>query len=116
VLEVRPTTNTVVVGPSELLSVDEVRSTKAVWLAEDVAASDWTAAHVQVRAHGDPAAASVRRTEGDVLEVRLDSPLRGLAPGQSIVVYAGSRVLGQATIERAGRGALAGAPATVRAG
>src|SRR5690606_23797815 len=73
------------------------------------AASDWTAAHVQVRAHGEPAAASVRRTEGDVLEVRLDSPLRGLAPGQSIVVYAGTRVLGQATIELAGRGALGSA-------
>ncbi|MEE6296644.1 tRNA 2-thiouridine(34) synthase MnmA [Georgenia wangjunii] len=115
VLEVRPASNTIVVGPNELLSVDEVRSTRTVWLADDVAAADWTAAHVQVRAHGEPAAAHVRRADGDVLEVRLDSPLRGLAPGQSIVVYAGSRVLGQATIERAGRGALAGA-AAVRAG
>ncbi|MFC4555922.1 tRNA 2-thiouridine(34) synthase MnmA [Georgenia faecalis] len=110
VLEVRPATNTVVVGPSELLSVDEVRGHQTVWLAEDVPASGWTTAHVQVRAHGEPAAARVRRT-GDALEVLLAEPMRGLAPGQSLVVYAGTRVLGQATIERAGRaGSLVAAP------
>ncbi|UNX53951.1 tRNA 2-thiouridine(34) synthase MnmA [Georgenia sp. TF02-10] len=116
VLEVRPATNTVVVGPGELLSVTELRGRQTVWLAADVSATDWTTALVQVRAHGDPAPARVRRSGADGLEVLLDQPLRGLAPGQSVVVYAGTRVLGQATIERAGRGWLAaGAPATATA-
>jgi tRNA-specific 2-thiouridylase len=33
--------------------------------------------------------------------VRLDDPLRGVAPGQTIVLYQGTRVLGQATIDAA---------------
>ena len=33
--------------------------------------------------------------------VRLNEPMRGVAPGQSMVVYQGTRVLGQATIDSA---------------
>jgi tRNA-specific 2-thiouridylase len=35
------------------------------------------------------------------LVVTLISPLRGVAPGQTVVLYQGSRVLGQATIDAA---------------
>ena len=35
------------------------------------------------------------------LVVRLRGPLRGVAPGQTLVIYQGTRVLGQATIHRA---------------
>jgi tRNA-specific 2-thiouridylase len=35
------------------------------------------------------------------LVVRLTTPLRGVAPGQTVVLYQGSRVLGQATIDAA---------------
>jgi tRNA-specific 2-thiouridylase len=35
------------------------------------------------------------------LVVRLGDPLRGVAPGQTVVLYQGSRVLGQATIDAA---------------
>ncbi|MFC7406271.1 tRNA 2-thiouridine(34) synthase MnmA [Georgenia alba] len=104
VLETRPETNQVVVGPSELLSVDEIRAEQSVWLAEDVAAGEWTDAEVQVRAHGDPVPATVRRTPEEIV-TRLATPLRGIAPGQSLVVYRGTRVLGQATIAAARRGA-----------
>ncbi|MPV38527.1 tRNA 2-thiouridine(34) synthase MnmA [Georgenia subflava] len=155
VLEVRPQSNQVVVGPSELLSVDELRGDQAVWLADDVPAGEWVDVEVQVRAHGEPVAARVRRstgsrpgaaaddvaphheradggrpvgdgsagsaadiaggsgggaadiTGGERLEARLAVPLRGIAPGQSLVVYAGTRVLGQATIASARRGASA---------
>src|SRR5690606_38313148 len=109
VLEVDPRANTVVVGPSELLSVTELAADQTVWLADDVPATDWTTAQVQVRAHGEPAGAQVRR-EDDTLQVRLDEPMRGLAPGQSVVVYEGTRVLGQATLTRAGRAAAAQPP------
>jgi tRNA-specific 2-thiouridylase len=33
--------------------------------------------------------------------VRLEEPMRGVAPGQSVVLYQGTRVLGQATVDRA---------------
>ncbi|HLS49123.1 MAG TPA: tRNA 2-thiouridine(34) synthase MnmA [Actinomycetaceae bacterium] len=122
VLEVDPRANQVVVGPSELLSVTELAATQTVWLAADVPATEWLHAAVQVRAHGARVPARVRRvTNGDVpegspapegnpdldkLEVILDEPLRGLAPGQSVVVYDATRVLGQATIAVAGRGSV----------
>jgi tRNA-specific 2-thiouridylase len=32
--------------------------------------------------------------------VTLDEPMRGVAAGQSLVIYQGTRVLGQATITR----------------
>jgi tRNA-specific 2-thiouridylase len=35
------------------------------------------------------------------LVVTLTNPLRGVAPGQTVVLYQGSRVLGQATIDAA---------------
>ncbi len=110
VLSVSPVTNTVVVGPAEALDVAELAGSDVVWLAPDVPARAWTAAEVQVRAHGVPVGAEVRVVAGfdgagggARLEVRVGEPLRGVAAGQSVVVYAGTRVLGQATIERAVR-------------
>lgn len=51
----------------------------------------------QVRAHGEevPCTAAV---EGGRLEVEVDTALRGVAPGQSVVLYDGTRVVGSATI------------------
>ena len=36
--------------------------------------------------------------EGDRVRVELDEPMRAVAAGQSLVIYSGTRVLGQATI------------------
>jgi tRNA-specific 2-thiouridylase len=56
---------------------------------------------VQVRAHGETASAIVELI-GDELDVRLRAPLRGVAPGQTLVLYRadpdGDEVLGSATI------------------
>ncbi len=110
VLSVSPATSTVVVGPAEGLAVEELTARDVVWLAPDVPAEAWTDAEVQVRAHGAVVPAQVRRTQaadpgasGSAawLEVQLDRALRGVAAGQSVVVYAGTRVLGQATLEGA---------------
>ena len=61
---------------------------------------------VQVRAHGE-AVDAVAELTGDELVVRLRTPLRGVAPGQTLVLYrsdpAGDEVLGSATIARAYR-------------
>ena len=52
-----------------------------------------------MRAHGDPVPASARVADGDLV-VTLREPLDGVAPGQSAVIYVGTRVLGQCTIDR----------------
>ncbi|HEX3650798.1 MAG TPA: aminomethyltransferase beta-barrel domain-containing protein, partial [Pseudonocardiaceae bacterium] len=58
---------------------------------------------VQVRAHGGVVPASVELV-GDELAIRLAEPLRGVAPGQTAVLYrpdaAGDLVLASATIAR----------------
>lgn len=118
VLDVQPATNTVVVGPAELLSVDRVEAGAALWFDDALPArapGEWFDAEVQVRAHGAPVPARVRAvpagTAGEAasgttgaLEAELTGPpLRGVAAGQSLVVYAGTRVLGQGTVDRAYR-------------
>ena len=89
--------NVVTVGPETLLSISTLVGEEAVWLAPDVDASTPVRCEAQVRAHGTPVAGSVVR-DGERLTVELDEPMRGVADGQSLVVYAGTRVLGQATI------------------
>ena len=113
VLEIRPKTNEVVVGPEALLSIDVMEGIRPSWAGlppREVAAmepdvdgrSDEFPVTVQVRAHGDPAPARAWLTRQDGQQrlcVRLDEPQRGVAPGQTMVLYQGTRVLGQATID-----------------
>lgn len=104
VLEVRPKTNTVVVGPKEALAIAEIAGGRFTWAGE--APEDATTpfdCEVQIRAHADPvpAVGSVSEVDGKVEFVIIPaSPLSGVAPGQTAVVYLGSRVLGQFTIDR----------------
>lgn len=100
VLEVAPGTNTVVVGPEELLTVTRLTGTGATWYLAPPTAP--LACRVQVRAHGRPVAARATAA-GDGVVVDLDEPLRGVAAGQSAVLYLGDRVVAEATIARAGR-------------
>jgi len=108
VLEIRPKDNTVVVGPQELLAVDVLRGIKVSWAGLPIPAAgsgEEFGCMVQVRAHGDPVPARARVEAGvegrPELAVSLVEPLRGVAPGQTMVLYQGTRVLGQATIDSA---------------
>lgn len=113
VLEVQPRTNTVVVGPSELLTVRAIDGDDLVWLADDGVVGATFECAAQVRAHGEPVRAvatllgpsDARRATGVAVEL-LDG-LRGLAPGQSLVLYDGTRVLGQSTVTSGVRGRMA---------
>ena len=105
VLGTRPDTNEVVVGPLELLSRSSIEGEALVLLAGPGpldGARGWDDVTVQVRAHGRPAPARVEVDEAaGRLHVKLAEPLRGLAAGQSVVVYggdAGDQVLAQATV------------------
>jgi tRNA-specific 2-thiouridylase len=102
----------VVVGPEALLAIDEIRGIKVSWAGlpiNEVGSGADFDCYAQVRAHGDPVPARARMeratddagTVTENLVVTLTDPLRGVAPGQTVVLYQGSRVLGQATIDTA---------------
>lgn len=113
VLEVRPKTNEVIVGPKEALAISELAGSVMSFAGADPVVSGLAEdrsdeagfgcsefdCQVQVRAHADPVDA-VARVEGGELIIRVTEPLLGVAPGQSAVVYVGDRVLGQCTIDR----------------
>jgi tRNA-specific 2-thiouridylase len=100
VLKVDPATNVVVVGPRASLKARSLTGTGVVWLAPDIPVREPTSCLVQVRAHGVAVSAKVA-VEGDLLRVTLDEPMIRVAAGQTIVVYDGTRVLGQATAAEA---------------
>jgi len=115
VLEIRPKTNEVVVGPREALEVEELAGVKFSWAGlPPVDAEEPFDCLVQIRAHADPvpAMAWIGRAPLDRTDTECDSPsreelvivpnqpLNGVAPGQTAVVYIGTRVLGQCTIDR----------------
>lgn len=95
VLEVQPQTNTVVVGTADLLGVDAISGHHARWCGP--APQGVVRVGAQVRAHGEEFPATAW-ADGDRVEVRLDERIRGVAPGQSVVLYDGTRVVGSATI------------------
>ncbi|MDQ4212612.1 tRNA 2-thiouridine(34) synthase MnmA [Microbacterium capsulatum] len=98
VLEVRPVSNTVVVGPKEALAIAEISGGRRSWAGSAPVEAEF-GCEVQIRAHADPVPARAFVTEAGVRVVP-DQPLDGVAPGQSAVLYVGTRVLGQFTIDR----------------
>lgn len=100
VLEIRPKDNVVVVGPKEALDISEIAGTSFSWCGEAPAnvATPFDC-EVQIRAHADPVAAVAQLVDGELV-VRPVNPLNSVAPGQTAVIYLGTRVLGQFTISR----------------
>ena len=104
VLEVQPKTNTVVVGPKEALAIAEIAGSSFSWAGMPPASPEIPFdCEVQIRAHADPVpAVAVLVSTGSTTELVItpDAPLIGVSPGQTAVVYLGTRVLGQCTIAR----------------
>lgn len=101
VLAVEPVQRRVVVGPVESLDVAHVQGAAAVWFGDVPAVG--AACTAQVRAHGADVPARVVAADATSVTVDVtveaDGPgLRGVAAGQSLVLYDGTRVLGQATV------------------
>ncbi len=95
VVQVQPESNTVFVGTADLLSVRSIIGGAANWTAGPPVGE--FACEVQIRAHAAPVPAAAT-VDGPQVVVRLAEPLRAVAAGQSMVLYRGTRVLGQATI------------------
>jgi tRNA-specific 2-thiouridylase len=100
VLGIEPVSRTVTIGTADLAGVSSVRTGPATWTA--TAPPLPFRAEVQLRAHGTPVGCLVS-ADGDGLLLSLDSTQRGVAPGQSAVLYEpdpllGDRVLGQGAV------------------
>ncbi|MFD0262635.1 tRNA 2-thiouridine(34) synthase MnmA [Kitasatospora indigofera] len=95
VLDISPVDNTVTVGPVEGLDVLSLTAIRPRWCGAVPAADGRYTA--QLRAHGEEVPVSAAVVDGE-LRVELDTPARGIAPGQAVVLYDGTRVVGSATI------------------
>ena len=108
VVGVDPRRRIVGVGPATLLDVDLITAIRPRWVNEQLAKG--RECSVQILAHGEQIPAVVVELvsaigefpEGRIV-VRMSSVVRGVAPGQTMVLYDGTRVLGSATISRTGR-------------
>ncbi|HOA67244.1 MAG TPA: tRNA 2-thiouridine(34) synthase MnmA, partial [Phycicoccus elongatus] len=96
VVDVDAPTNRVVIGTAGLLGVRQITGEHARWCGP--APIGTIRAGAQVRAHGEEVGCAAYQGPGGELEVTLDAPIRGVAPGQSVVLYDGTRVIGSATI------------------
>ena len=104
VLGIEPVSRTVTIGTADLATIDEVVTGAPTWTGP--APEPPFAAQVQLRAHGKPVDCQVSDGPDGGLRIALAGEERGIAPGQSAVLYEpdpvrGDRVLGQAPIERA---------------
>jgi tRNA-specific 2-thiouridylase len=101
VLGIEPVSGTVTIGTAELATVTEVVTAAPTWTGDRPGFP--LAAEVQLRAHGAPVPCEVRPDDAGGLQILLAEPQRGVAPGQSAVLYEpdprnGDRVLGQGPI------------------
>jgi tRNA-uridine 2-sulfurtransferase len=99
VLSVSPASGTVTVGGADDLAVESLVADRPVWCGP--APSLPFTGHAQLRAHGE-----VHACDADVvdsaLEVSFADRPRGVAPGQTVVLYDGDVVVGSATIRATG--------------
>lgn len=98
VVAIEPATRAVVLGPREALLGRGVIARGMNWLVAAPPRPGDTLL-VQHRHRATPVEATVVRREDDLLEVALETPLSAIAPGQSLVCYDGTRVLGGGVIE-----------------
>ncbi|HEY5685295.1 MAG TPA: tRNA 2-thiouridine(34) synthase MnmA [Acidimicrobiia bacterium] len=90
VIDVRPETATVVIGPKQALEVTGVEVARQTSVAGSPVQGRVLA---QYRAHGEAVPAEV-----DGANVRFESPQYAVAPGQTVAFYRGDEVLGSAII------------------
>jgi tRNA-specific 2-thiouridylase len=108
VLDISPVHNTVTVGPADALDVTALTAVRPRWCGTPPSGpGEYTA---QLRAHGGEVPVAAEPADG-ALRVRFAEPVRGVAPGQAVVLYEGTRVVGSATIATTQRRTAAGAGA-----
>jgi tRNA-specific 2-thiouridylase len=100
VVAIRPEERAVVIGPREELLGSGVVARGVSWLVSP-APQLGDRVGVRVRHRAPIVPAEIIRLEDDEIELALDEPIAAIAPGQSLVLYDGTRVLGGGFIESA---------------
>jgi tRNA-specific 2-thiouridylase len=96
VLSIEPGAGTVTVGPRERLAVDGLTASRPRWCGPVPVGTIEVSAQLRAHGHAWPA---VARPDDQVLHVRFADPAEAVAPGQAVVLYDGTRVVGSATVD-----------------
>jgi tRNA-specific 2-thiouridylase len=93
VLDIDTAANRVVVGSDELLSRSRLVADRLSWVAGEPPSDGPFEAAARVRYKGEDTPAVIE-VEGEIGKVEFRSPVRAVAPGQSVVFYRGEECLG----------------------
>ena len=93
VLEVDAAANRIVVGPGELLARRGLVADRVTWVAGGPPSEGPFESEVRIRYRGDDVPAVIEPL-GERLRVEFRTPQRGVAPGQSVVIYRHDELLG----------------------
>jgi len=96
VTDIDPVRNVVVIGNENDLYKDFARFSQASWVGDPPGMGDQFEA--RIRYHADPIRGTLTSI-GDVNMFSFDTPARGPTPGQILVLYKGSQVIGGGIIE-----------------
>ena len=100
VIEKRPATNTLVVGPREALGLRSVEVRDVHWTSvSPPAPGTILTAQVELRYRSTPLTAEVHVLDGGAVRIHLPDHRQAVAPGQSAVWYQGEILLGGGFIE-----------------
>jgi len=99
VIGIRPEDRAVVIGSREELLGSGLVARELNWLATPPAAG--TTVSIRVRHRAPLVPAQIVRLDADAIELAIGEPLAAITPGQSLVLYEGSRVLGGGVIDKA---------------
>ena len=101
VVGIEPDRRAVVIGPRQALLGRTVFATELNWLADPPVPGDQVLA--QIRHRAPATAATVVSASRDRVELAFANPVSAISPGQSLVLYDGSQVLGGGIIDRSSR-------------
>jgi tRNA-specific 2-thiouridylase len=99
VTEIRPESNTVLVGPASELYRSNLRAAGVNWAGRETPREPFRAG-VRIRYRHEDAPALVTPNEDGSADVRFEEPQRSIAAGQWAVFYDGELLLGGGMIER----------------
>ena len=102
VVDIRPATREVVIGPRDELLGRGLVAREINWLVDPLPVGGEV--EVQIRHRNAPSRGVLVRSSADEVEIVLETPASAITPGQSVVMYADGAVLGGGVIERARRG------------
>ena len=99
VKRIEPESNRVIVGSKEELQVRRLLVDNLFWTSESARANEFYC-NVRCRYHQALVNARVIVEDGGKCNVYLEEEVYGIAPGQAVVFYQGSRILGGGTIQK----------------